>query len=246
MNYDTKEIMGYLYLKGALSLIYSNNFSESFDFFNQILDIDDDYLLIIIKEYLNIWNDSIDINMKNNIYSLIQILRNNLVNIEDKNRVIFRSETMNEIICCVNNANDVNMEKFIFDELRYRYSSIFMATKILVSIPINELKQYIEYCIQDDFYLLLTHSNILSDEEFDSQIRKFADKNIDYILNINCFLNEFPELFQDEIFKNRVLKVLNILKLEIGNETISLFGKANVQPKKVLTRLEKNLEKYKL
>lgn len=245
MFFNQQTNLGYLYLKGLLSIIYSDDFSQSTLFFQSLLDINDDYALFILKGYLEIWKDSIDEETKNNIYSLIGLLRNNLINIEDKNRVIERNNMINEVLCINNNAHDKFIPNFLLDELYKRYNSKFMAAKILVQIPPNELMQYIKFCIQDDFYILCTHSSIVSDEAFDSGIEQFVHRNIDYILNINCLINEWPDLYTDETFMKRVSKVLKMLESEITYEKISLFGKAEVKPQKMLKKLEKRLNKYK-
>ncbi len=243
MTFAKDEDIGYLYLKGLLSMIYSDNFNHSAYIFQSLLNINEDYLLIMLKNYVNIWNNCIDNEMKNNIYSLIQLLRNNLVNIEDHNRVVERSQIMNEILWLTNGAHDQNISVFLLDELRKRYNSLFMAVKILGLIPIHELKQYLNFCIQDDFYILYTHSSIVSDEKF--EIDQFVHRNIDYILNINNLLNEWPSLFKDKTFMGRVSQVVRMLKTEVNDEKIALFGKAVVHPQKMLRRLEKNLDKYK-
>lgn len=242
MTYDTQENAGYLYLKGLLSIIYSDNFSDSIIVVKEILNINDDYLLVILMEYLKIWKDAIDIDMKNNIYSLVQLLRDDLSNIEDYDRKLERSNTLNEILKLTRMATDDNMSAFIFDQMRNRYNSLFIALKLLRNIDINELKIYLKLCIQDDFHILCTHSSIVSDDEFEDIINQYVDMDYDYILNINNFIKEWPVLFKDETFMMRVSNVINMLNHKLNNKNdISYVNNVIVPYKKMLKRLEKNL-----
>lgn len=244
MFFKNQANLGYLYFKGLMSMIYSDDFSQSALDFQSVLDINDDYLLYALKGYLNIWNDTIDQNTKNNIYSLVELWRNNLDQIEDNNRIIERSNMMNEILCLTNQAQTTHIAYFLFSELYKRYNSKFMAIKILSQIPQNELMQYMGFCIQDDFYILYTHSDIVSDEEFDRGIDQFVHRNIDYILNINNLTNELASLYTDKTFMKRVSKVVKMIESEFTYEKISLFGKAGVKPQKMIKKLEKRLSKY--
>lgn len=246
MFFNKQSNLGYLYLKGLASMIYSDDFSQSSLVFQSVLDINNDYLLYALKGYLTIWNDTIDQNTQNNIYSLVELWRNNLTQIEDNNRIIERSNMMNEILCLTNQAKTTSIEYFLLDELYKRYNSKFMAIKILSQIPLNELMKYIGLCIQDDFYILYTHSGIVSDEEFDRGIEQFVHRNIDYILNINNLTKEWPSLYTDKTFMKRVSTVVKMIESEFTYEKISLFGKAEIKPQKMIKKLEKKLSKYNL
>lgn len=242
MTYDKQENAGYLYLKGVLSIIYSDNFSDSIIVVKEVLNINDDYLLVILMEYLKIWKDAIDTDMKNNIYSLVQLLRDDLSNIEDHDRKLERNNTLNEILRLTRMATDDNMSAFIFDQMRNRYNSLFVALKLLRNIDINELKVYIKLCIQDDFHILCTHSSIVSDDEFESIINQCINMDCDYILNINNFIKEWPLLFKDETFMTRVSNVINMLNYKLNDKNdISYVNNVIVPYKKMLKRLEKNL-----
>ena len=240
MTYDTQENAGYLYLKGVLSIIYSDNFSNSVVFVKEILNINDDYLLIILMEYLNIWKDAVDNEMKNNIYSLVQLLRDDLVNIKDHDRKIARNNTLNEILKRTRMANDNNMSAFILDQIRNRYNSLFVAFKLLRNVDIDELKSYIKLCIQDDFHILYTHSSIISENDF----KAIVDMDCDYVLSINNFIKEWPLLFKDETFMMRVSNVINMLNSKLNSKNDINYANEDIVPyKKIFKRLEKRLAK---
>ena len=64
--------------------------------------------------------------------------------------------------------------------------------------------------ILNDHYVLVSHSHQVSDKEFEEEyLEWFTNTNI-YYESINSILYEYPQIFKNEIFYNRMMKVLNI------------------------------------
>lgn len=243
MTFEHAEDQGYLYLKGLLSIIYTDDYQESLQFFKNHLDINDSYLLTMLSEFMNIYNGAIDEAMKENIYSLIATLREQLPNYGEEEKRN-RNNKINVIISKVNLATDDYMNSFISEQLRLRYISIFESLKRFLGAKQEELKDYIKLSMVDDFNILISFSSLVSDADFKLILDEYLNDDYECMFNINALVTEWPSLLKDETFKNRVSILTNELEKNISSLKDDSYSKQETQfAQKMFKKYQTNLHR---
>lgn len=206
-----------------------------FNFYENDYDSKDDFDLIVVESLRNIieylssecyLSDSVKGNVQN------YLMRARYFDDENKSK---RIELINETIGFMNSQQEDKSLIFyrlqLFDR-RKDFKYVFKSTN-------EEIRKEIENVhdsICNDLYVLIGQSNLTSDKEFEEEyLPYFKDTNI-YYESLNIFLKENPTVFKDEIFYNRMLKVINL-----NNE----LHKDNKEVLKMNKKLIKNIDKKK-
>jgi len=185
-------------------------------------------LKLLVQQYTE--NCYFSNEVKNNLYSILQDIRE----IKECDNYKEKVEIINEIITLLNRQKEdksmifyrYNMFERTYD-LRYlfKYSNIQM----------RSITDYIHQLIQNDFTIIKTHL-----EETEENFDKFYVSEMGnlecYYENINFILLECPYLFENEIFYNRVMKIL-ILNNN-NNDFNKLKNKNKKKKKKQMNKIK--------
>ena len=158
----------------------------------------------------------LDRKVRSNLYRIITYGRN----IEDE----FKDErivVLNHILDFVNLAPDNSID-FYIAELYYRRKN----KKELRKMDYEDLRREIpsiRESIRNDFSVLTSHSNRVSDDEFVENYLKDCINNPMYIESLNTILIECPSMFEDKIFRDRAKSVL---ELKLCNNDSKAYKKA--------------------
>lgn len=169
--------------------------------------------------------------VKSNVYEFLFKARE----IKDKDYEK-RIEIINNIII---NLNSSKLDKFKYINFYRNQLAVRRNDKKFLN---NYSDEYIESIIDlvntsicVDMFVINTHSKQISEEEFEFEyLSKFINNSL-YYESLNVILYEFPELFKNPIFYNRVMKVINK-----NNDIIE-----DKRLKKINNKLIKKIKKYK-
>ena len=101
-----------------------------------------------------------------------------------------------------------------------------------------EWKNFVISSIGSDFNFLELFSDRLSDKTFKEEVHKLVNNKV-FFLSLNAILNEYPELFKNETFKNR-LKIL----LELNKGDKLLLSKNDLETKAFVLKNNFKYKKY--
>ena len=165
--------------------------------------------------YLNTFKSIIDIyakqewltpNIKNNIYKILVDGRN----IDDeyyKDRI----EIINQIIHILNNSKSDKANIYYKYEAYCRRKNWKEINKWTIEKLQREIP-YIENSICNDFAVLCSHSDSISEEEFLEEFLPAFTDNTYYYESLNIILSECPSMFKDKTFAKRVNQILSVNK----------------------------------
>lgn len=213
-----------------------------FDFSDVDYKNDSDlFSLVILKSLQNI----IEYYVENNYLSdsVITNINNYLLqarDYKDKNREK-RIEIINSIIITMNSQKQD--ESFIFyrlELLKRRNDKMYMLCSD--DVVKKEIKN-INDSICHDLCVLVSHTDIITDEEFANEyLPYFINSNL-YYESINAMLEENPIVFKDKIFYDRVNQVLGLNKeIYKGTEEERPINRLN---KKMIRQINNKVKKYK-
>lgn len=175
-----------------------NDYSEDPSIFNLLII---ESFKNIVHEHLLLGNLSNDV--KNNIYNFLRQARE--YKDENSNK---RYELVNEIIMLLNSNYEDKSEVFYRMELYKRTRDFKYVTKYTKE-QINENIEYVHDSICNDFYILVSHLEETTDEEFEEiYLPCFTDTET-YYDSLNAILLENPKVFKNKLFYSRMLKILN-------------------------------------
>lgn len=181
-------------------LVYLNPVLSCYDFLKKFSDfidvyINSDYMGTSFKKnilnYLNIVRFNIDFNVKQ------------LDSVSQEEKINF----INEIIRKVNVQNGNKYIDYCRCELYKRTANNYYLNcpDYLIERLENKLFDSIKY----DYFVLISHLDIVNEEEFYSDFLLDLSSDIRYFETINCILNEYPQLFLNNLFTNRYNKVVS-------------------------------------
>jgi len=127
---------------------------------------------------------------------------------EDNNRVD-RIKLINEIITLMN--SQINDEHLLFYRFQL-YNRTKKSTYLLKSTD-EEIKKEIPHVhdsICHDLYVVSSHSDEFTDEEFIKEALPYLQDSNLYYESLNMILKENPIVFKDLTFYNRMICILNI------------------------------------
>ncbi|MBQ9071803.1 MAG: hypothetical protein IJY25_01420 [Bacilli bacterium] len=168
--------------------------------------------------------------IKNNIYTLLMHARD-----YKEGDYKARVDLINEITTLLNRQSKDNFIDFYRQQLYTRTKDInFLFNKDeIIALNIEAVEQL----IYDDFIIISTHQEEISEKVFEEEYLVQFKNQEEYYENIAILLEECPYLFKDETFYNRVMKVLN------ENSKKEHFEKLN---NKYLKKINRQVKKIKL
>ena len=183
-------------------------FDNEYDYYKEIpwiydLDVLEEFEMLVLSfsKYGCLNND-----IKNNIYKILIDGRD----IEDENYEE-RINKINKITSALNNQQEDNSIKFYVGQMCRRRDN----KKELKKYTIYDIEREIDYLnssIFNDFVVLLSHGDGVSDEEFlNGYLEEFVNNDM-YYESLNIILKECPSVFSSETFRKRINTVLKINK----------------------------------
>lgn len=204
----TNDYDDYMYTKILQSFIYNKQLSDNgIELARDIEFID--MLLYFISNNRNSIDDTIALNIYNKLDQLKQIT--------DGKR-IKRIEIINEIIVCLNKGYDKKINyNFYRNELAIRanHQKYYKMKDYIVDLN----KKIINKSIVYDFCILSKHSSNITDSEFAKYLPDFQNNSY-YLASIHAIMDEFPLIFLDDTFTNRVKTVINNSKFDNQNKKL--------------------------
>lgn len=194
-----------LYQTGKLIYTIIFNFYE-----NDYRDDTNMFDLIIVESLKNILEyltsqNFLSAEVKNNISNYLMQARE--IQDDDRKR---RVELINEIVGLMNSQKKDESLLFYRLELHKRRKDLGYIISTRSDLEVKNEIDNVHDSILNDHYVLVSHSHQVSDKEFEEEyLEWFTNTNI-YYESINSILYEYPQIFKNEIFYNRMMKVLNI------------------------------------
>ena len=198
-----EQLATYYTYKMALSIPFDmkeSDFEYNNIYFNLLVM---DYLKLIVETFTkeNLISKKVEDNIKNYLLQARDY--------QDKNRKE-RIDIINDILSSLNSQeNDNSLGLYIYELMKRRNSKKYLFK------PISEIKSEIDkvhQSIVNDYLVLFTHSESMSDEVFNqSFLDKFVKSEL-YFESLNVILNEMPQVFTNSIFYERVMDVLSTKK----------------------------------
>lgn len=199
--YNNMSYENYVLYKMFLSIIFNPN-KDILKECDWICEIDSLVALKKVIEYLKN-NNMLSRDIKGNIYNYLGIIRD----IKDEYKVK-RNIVIGEMIQILNLTEDTQALDFYQNEIYKRRSNI----KHIFSVDPRDILSNIELIntsIQFDTEVLLSHSKFISEDIFDQDYLELFANNVFYYESLSALLYEYPGIFKDELFYNRILKVFN-------------------------------------
>jgi len=209
-------------------------YSIIFNFYENDYEDKDDFDLLVVESLRNVVEylasqNYLSASVKDNINNYLMRARY----FEDENKSK-RIQLINDTIGFMNSQNiDQSLIFYrlqLFDRRR-EFKYLFKASN-------EEIKKEIENVhdsICHDLYVLIGQSILTSDEDFEKEyLPLFQNTNI-YYESLNMFLKENPRVFKDDIFYNRMTRVINL-----NNELCSNNKEVLKMNKKLLKKIEKS------
>ena len=184
--------------------------------------INTSHFLVLFSEFINtmIKNDFISPIMKNNALTYLNLVRFNndkeIDKIDDVPKKI-RIILTNDMIRKINIQKGENYLIYYRQEMYKR-----TCDKDYLTTPFDDF--IIQYesillnSIQFDQYVLLSHSDSISEEDFENDFLPELSSDLRYFNTINCILEEYPHQFLNQLFLKRYLKTIDsFLKFQDNN-----------------------------
>lgn len=173
------------------------------------------FLLSIIQ------NEFLSEAMKSNVLGFLNSIRFNedkRVELMDNKSFKDRVSLINKLIRLVNLAKGTNYINFYRNELYKRTNN-----EIYLLDTIDSKKEEVLFeSMKFDQFVIYSHSDAISEEDFIKNYIIDLTKDFKYFQTINCILREYPEQFNNPLFKSRYNIIIGIfLKYNIKNPQAS-------------------------
>lgn len=155
---------------------------------------------------------------------------------EDEDRVA-RINLINEIIVLLN--GQINEEHLLFYRIQLYYRT--KQFRYLLKATNDEIKKEIPHVhdsICHDLYVVSSHSDEFTDEEFIKEALPFLKDSNLYYESLNMMLTENPIIFKDLTFYNRMMCVLNM-----NNDVYKKDKEMIKYNKKLVKSIDKKIKK---
>ncbi len=203
----------YFYTKFCQCLLYDD------EIYHQSLQGDYDFYLFN-QSFLDIFIDLIDylIEMKfideerkDRLYILISYIRDNAIyeTIEAKK---YFYEIFNDLIVNLNMECFDNSDDYYYREIAKRFNC---AGKKISFKDFQNKKNFIKKSLGYDYIILILHLEEMDEETFDSALDDLLNSEY-YFASLNAILYEHPKILENETFKRRVKKVIELNKKNLN------------------------------
>ncbi len=219
----------YYICKMAFSIIFDikdNNYEYGDLYFDLVVM---DYLKTVIEELTK--NNFLSKKVKDNIKTYLLKARD----YKDEDRKE-RIDIINDILTLLNGQEKDNSLVFYVSELYKRTNDkkiIYRATKEQIREKIDRIHE----SIVNDYLILTTHNITTTEEEFKNNfLDKFVCSDV-YVESINVLLSEIPQIFNDKVFYERVMNVLEMKKFFTKEKSTKLEKEVNKKIKQVVKKI---------
>lgn len=202
----TNDYNDYMFTKLLQNFIYHKQLSDSgielardIEFINM--------LLYFIKHNRNLIDEDVALN----IYDLMDKIK--YIDDDYRNQ---RNEIINEIIICLNEEYDKKINyDFYRNELAIRANKqkYYKMEDYMVDLS----KKMVNNSIVYDFCVLSNHSSNITDSEFEKHLPYFQNDTY-YLASIRAIMDEFPLIFINNTFFNRVKTVMDNSIIDCHNQ----------------------------
>ena len=156
----------------------------------------------ILKTFLEAYKNYMDKQMKENAFHVLWFFEKIYMNIDEKELI----ELTNELKIMINSSNDNNIKEMLGEELTTR---LINKKEIIHSYLEQEnIINYVKSMICNDLHVLITHSPIYTNENFNSFTKQYLEDTKSYLASINTIITEYPEIKLNQLFTERVQVVL--------------------------------------
>lgn len=191
---------------------------------------------------LEFLNNQIDLMIEDGSFD--DIIKNNIQEFLNKIRYIkdeYTSERINVINKIIIKLNKINA-KFSIDWLRNEVCKRTGSTRYLKADIPEQIAEDVINSMAIDGYVLLSHGKHTDDKKFKEQYLEPFSYNNCYYYSLNAILAEFPYVFENKVFYNRIMEIINF---ENENSNDKRVAKENKQYVKDLNMQIKSFSKYK-
>lgn len=200
----SKEDTMYFYAKCVETMVYTKDIDEFLEYLESYFVMDEKIILSTLSTFIEMNQNYIDEQMKNNVYKIIQYYKEKCIKKE-----IQIQDQANLLIRQINTTNDSKIKTLIKNEISIRYEDIIITYTALKNT--KSAMKFIKEKVEMDFEILINHSSFYNDEDF-KEIKRICAENItDYIGCINMITTEHPNLLDSKLFVNRVKEVIEPL-----------------------------------
>lgn len=191
--------------------ISNNPILSTYDFLDGFYS----YMLNVIE------NEFLSDAMKSNVLEYLNLIRFN----EDRRIASLDSKSfkervglINKLIRLVNSAKGTHYVSFYRNELYKRTNNEMYLLDAIDSKKEEALFESMKF----DQFVIYSHSDAISEEEFIKNYAIDLTKDFKYFQTINCILKEYPEQFNNPLFKRRYNIIINIfLNYNMKNSQVS-------------------------
>lgn len=237
--FNDEDVQAYVGIKGIQALMCTTDFDQELEYLKEYLDPDDPNLLSVLIVILDSYHDMIDNDMRNNVLKIISYFRFTYAveHPEEKKEVY---ELCNKVLESLSKCDDSRMSLWACDQTRVRYNSAKYGFSALIN-P-NDAIPYLKLLMVDDLEMIVTHSPMVTDEEFE----EFASEitNIDYLLSMGLLMTECEALFTDPLFVKRVRYITSRIKEKLATSEEYCDDYPIKKAEKIYKKYEKNLNKH--
>lgn len=203
----------YLYTKFCQCLLYDD------EIYHQALQGDYDFYLFN-HSFLDIFIDLtdhlitkkiIDETRKNKLYTLISYIRDNAIYETTEAKKYFY-EILNDLIVSLNMEKFDNSDDYYCREIAKRFNC---AGKKISYKDFEDKKSFVKKSLGYDYIFLILHLEEMDEETFDSALDDIINNEY-YFASLNAILYEHPKILENETFKRRVKKVIELNKKNLN------------------------------
>lgn len=152
--------------------------------------------------------------MRDNVLNYLNVVRfmdeDKTLSISEYIEKIMKIDLINKMIVMINGQEKDNSMRYYRYEMYNRTNDkIYLNPIIMSDEDILEEKEELFDSIAFDHFVLCTHDEGITDEEFDNNyLPKLLDEKMYYEV-LNAIYHEYPEKFLNDVFYQRCLQVLN-------------------------------------
>lgn len=220
MPFDSLE--DYIIYKGIHALVISNYYDKVFMILSQIVAFDIN-VLETVRDITYYYVDFMDEKIENNVVRIINYYRNDYVyqSNEEKQKIF---NICNDIIIKINStANNKSIKKLKEHIIvEYKARGFNISNKLIKGV--NKIPYAYFELVKDynftDFRILIFNNEIVSEQDFIEYLQNFSSDNFFFINCLKLLLDEYPNLLENPVFKNRIKISLQIFKDYIDNNEI--------------------------
>lgn len=165
--------------------------------------------IYLIESYVDY--QILDENSLEKVYTIIAYIKEK-ANYVDAGAKSYYHEIFNELILSLIRSKNNNVAIFFKNEKRKRLNGLEKIVNFRKSS--QEVIEFLKESISFDFVFLIYHTEIIDENEFEKELDSLMLDEF-YFASLNAILYECPEILENEIFRKRVKKIIELNKKNI-------------------------------